>query len=54
MTDPSGLMFTMTTSVVVLNVLAFVVILGDCVDPPAFIVAVVMLDCIGPIDAVVD
>ena len=54
MTDPSGLMFTMTMSVFVLNVLAFVVIFGDFIDPSAFIVVVAKLVCIGPIDAVVD
>jgi hypothetical protein len=48
-TDPSGLMFTMTMSVVVLNVLAFVVIFGDFIDPSAFIVAVAKLVCIGSI-----
>ncbi len=42
-------MFTMTMSVVVLNVLAFVVIFGDFIDPPAFIVAVAKLVCIGSI-----
>jgi hypothetical protein len=41
-------MFTMTTSVVVLNVLAFVVI-----DPSAFIVVVAKLVCIGSIVVVV-
>ena len=43
-------MFTTTTSsVTCFNVLAFVVISGDCVDPPAFIVAVIKLECIGPV-----